>query len=235
MNGSTLLIVAQAVARNIVPLVGILAFHWSAGNVLILYLLDTLLAMTVIIAGLASSLSPPPSDEGIGGRINAEAGYVLSALFFSAFAAVPLGTPIGIMLATSGFSFSEAFHDSSLRGGALVQAVVALWSYFQLYRALRTHTPAQLKLRQRFALVLMRWVVVIMVTYFIIEILPPSEFVLLILVLAYIAGSIFAEIAPDRFLRAMPGGADNLEPDASSMAGPADRRGSRDRDRRGKR
>jgi len=235
MNGMfTPIAIAQAVARNIVPLVGILVFHWSAGNVLILYLLDTLLAMTVIIAGLMSSLAPPPDDEGISGKINAQAGYVLAALFFSAFAAVPLGMPVGIMLATSGFSFREAFNDSSLRGGALVQAIVSLWSYFELYRALPTHSPTQLKLRQRFALVFMRWVVVIMVTYFILDILPPSEPVLLILVVAYIAGSIFAEIAPDRFLRAMPGGEENLEPDASSPARPTDPRTLR-KSRRGKR
>ena len=236
MNGAfNPVAIAQAVARNIVPLFGILVFHWSTGNVLILYLLDTLLSMAVIFAGLMSTFSPPPDDEGVGGWINAEAGYVLAGLLVAAFLAVPLGMPVGIMLAASGFSFREAFNDSSLRGGALVQTVVALWSYIELYRALRTHSPAQLKLRQRFALVFMRWVVVIMATYFILDILPPSEFVLLILVAAYIAGSIVAEVAPDRFLRAMPGGADNLEPDASSMAGPADRRGSRDRDRRGKR
>ena len=236
MDGTfTPIAIAQAIARNVVPLVGVLVFHWSAGNVLILYLLDTLLSMAVIIAGLASSLTPLPDDEGVGGWINAEAGYVLGGLLTAALLAVPLGMPVGIMLAASGFSFREAFNDSSLRGGALLQAVVALWSYIELYRALRTHSPAQLKLRQRFALVFMRWVVVIMVTYFILDILPPSRPVLLILVVAYIAGSIFAEIAPDRFLRAMPGGADNLEPDASSIAGPADRRGSRDTDRRGKR
>jgi Family of unknown function (DUF6498) len=236
MDGAfTPIAIAQAVARNIVPLVGILVFHWSTGNVLLLYLLDTLLSMAVIFAGLMSTFSRPSDNEGVGGWINSEAGYVLMGLFVAAFIAVPLGMPVGIMLAASGFSFREAFNDSSLRGGALLQTVVALWSYIELYRALRTYSPAQLKLRQRFALVLMRWLVVMMVTYFILDILPPSKPVLLLLVVAYIAGSIFAEIAPDRFLRAMPGGADNLEPDASSVAGPADRRGSRNRDRRGKR
>jgi hypothetical protein len=190
--------------------------------------------MAVIIAGLASSFASPPDDEGVGGWINAEAGYVLAGLLVAAFLAVPLGMPVGIMLAASGFSFSEAFNDSSLRGGALVQTVVALWSYIELYRALRTYSPAQLKLRPRFALVFMRWVVVIMVTYFILDILPPSEPVLFILVLAYIAGSIFAEIAPDRFLRAMPGGANNLEPDASSTAQPTKGRGSRNRNGHGR-
>ena len=55
-NGSQLSIspvaIAQVVARNSVPLVGILAFHWSTGNVLLLYLFDTLLAMAVIVAPL---------------------------------------------------------------------------------------------------------------------------------------------------------------------------------------
>ena len=227
--------IVQVVARNCVPLVGILAFHWSTGNVLLLYLLDTLLAMAVIVAGLASSFVPPPDDEGVGGWINAEAGYVLAGLFVAAFLAVPLGMPVGIMLAASGFSFREAFNDSSLRTGALVQMVMALWSYVALYRALRSHSPRQLQLRKRFALVFMRWVVVILVTYFILDILPPSEPVLLILVAAYIAGSVVAEIAPDRFLRAMPGGATNLEPDASAIARPGNRRDSRSRDTRGKR
>jgi Family of unknown function (DUF6498) len=209
-GGFSPLVIAQAVIRNIVPLVGILMFHWSAGNVLLLYLLDTVLSMAVIIAGLASSFSPPPDGEGAGSWINAEAGYVIAGLFTSALLAIPLGAPVGIMLAASDFSFRMAFADSSLRGGALVQAIVALWSYIGLYRALRTYSPAQLRLRSRFALVLMRWVVVIMATYFVLEVLPPSAPVLLLLVVAYVAGSIAAEIAPDRFLRAMPGGEDNL-------------------------
>jgi hypothetical protein len=115
MNGAfNPVVIAQAVARNIVPLVGILVFHWSTGNVLILYLLDTLLSIAVIISGLASSFASPPDDEGVGGWINAEAGYVLAGLLVAAFLAVPLG----IILAASGFSFREAFNDSSLRGGA---------------------------------------------------------------------------------------------------------------------
>jgi len=46
------IVIVQAVARNIVPLVGIFALHWSTGNVLLLYLLDTVLSMAVIFAGL---------------------------------------------------------------------------------------------------------------------------------------------------------------------------------------
>lgn len=222
--------VAQALARNVVPVVGILAFHWSAGNVLVLYLLDTLLAMAVIIAGLASVFAPMNEDSA-GGRMNAQGGYLFLGLIFAAFASIPLGMPVGIMLATTGFSFREAFHDTSLRNGALIQSAMALWSYVSLYRALRTHSPAQLHLRPRFALVFMRWVVVIMVTYVIIEILPSSEFVLLLLVVAYVAASVAAEVAPDRFLLAMPGGASNLAEDATTLSAPKHHASKHDGDR----
>lgn len=103
--------IAQAVARNITPLVGIIFFQWSAGNVLILYLLDTLLSIAAIIAGLAVAFLPPTNADGLAARINTEVGYVAMALFTAAFLAIPLGMPVGIALAVSDFSFRDAFHD----------------------------------------------------------------------------------------------------------------------------
>jgi Family of unknown function (DUF6498) len=44
--------IANIVTRNLVPIGGVLFFHWSAPNLLILYFADTLLAMTVLFAGL---------------------------------------------------------------------------------------------------------------------------------------------------------------------------------------
>jgi hypothetical protein len=148
-------------------------------------------------------------------------------LFTACFFAIPLGAPVGIMLAASDFSFRMALSDPSLRGGALIQAAVALWSYIELYRALRTHSTVELRLRSRFALVFMRWVVVIMVTYFLLEVFPPSEIAMFLLVVAYVGGSIAAEVAPDKFLRSMPGGEDNLREGPEPGENPASTRATR--------
>ena len=219
--------IAQIIARNVVPLVGILAYHWSTGNVLLLYLLDTLLSMAVICAGLASTLAPPSADQGVAHWIKAEASYIAAGLLAAALLGIPLGMPVGMLLAGSDFfSFSDALHDSSLRNGAIIQTVLALWSYVALYRALRTHSPDELRLRRRFTLVFMRWVLVVMASYAVIEILPETllggRVVTLLLVVAYIAGSIAAEIWPDRFLRAMPGGEKNLKEELESTPPSAD-------------
>lgn len=193
--------IAQIVARNITPLVGILFFDWSASNVLLLYFADTMLSMLVIFAGLARSFSPPVAD-GIGMRIKAELTAVFVALFLTAFIAIPLGGPIGIVLAATDFSWRFAFYDHSLRLGILAQCIIALGSYVELYRALATHSPEQLLLKKRFGLVLMRWVAVMAVCY--VGIGFMGEFGVLLLVAAYIGASIVAEIAPDRLLRGTP-------------------------------
>ena len=47
----------NVVVRNAVSIIGALFFHWSAANLLILYFIDTLLAVGVIAAGFLSRLS----------------------------------------------------------------------------------------------------------------------------------------------------------------------------------
>jgi hypothetical protein len=198
--------IAQIVARNIVPLAGILFFHWSAPNVLLLYGFDTVLSMAVIFAGLASTFDKKPHDSAPA-RVKGEIGYIVAALFVALILALPLGMPVGIALATSDFSWRFAFYDHSLRNGALVQAVIALWSYIDLRRALATNTPEQLQLKRRFAFIIARWIAVLIACYFVLDLLG-GDLAVYLLIVVYIGASIFAEVAPDKFLEVMPGGAD---------------------------
>jgi hypothetical protein len=148
-----------------VPLGGILFLDWSAANVLILYLVDTLLAMAVMFAGLMRQFVPPPTDEGWAARANAEVGHVGVALAICAFLAVPLGVPLIFMLMGSDVAWRELLTDPGFRMALVLQAIAAFWSCRDLYRALRTHTPDELRLKRQFALVFLRWMVVIMVSY----------------------------------------------------------------------
>jgi hypothetical protein len=194
--------IAQIIWRNSAPIAGILFFHWSATNVLVLYFLDTILSLGVIFAGLAKSFSPP-KPNGVGAWVKLELTYVFVALLLCVLFAVPLGMPVGLVLGAGGFTFGAAFADHSLRVGVLWQCVIALWSYIGLYRALNTHSPSELRLKQRFGLILMRWVVVLIVCYSGLGFVPENVGVFL-LVVAYVVASIFAEMAPDRFLRGTP-------------------------------
>jgi hypothetical protein len=208
------LAIANAVIRNIVPLGGILFFGWSASNVLVLYFLDTMLAISVMFAGLMRYFMPPPKDDGWAARANAEAGYIATALALAAFFAVPMGMPVIFVLAGSDVTVGSLFADKGFRIGLVLQAIAAFWSCRDLYRALQDHTPEELRLKRHFGLVFLRWVAVLMVTYtgvlFLFGRYAPFAFVL-----AYTIATIVIDVAPDRFLRAMPGG----DEDADSLPG----------------
>lgn len=75
-----------------------------------------------------------------------------------------------------------------------------------------------MKLKRRFALVFLRWIAVLMATYVTLE-FAPGRVAVYLLVAVYIGASIFAEIAPDKFPRSMPGGAEDAEPGGTGTGG----------------
>lgn len=211
MNRPTPIDVAHTIARNLIPLGGILFLGWSADNVLLLYFVDTMLAIAVMFAGLMRYFAPPGNQPGVAARINAEVGYVAVALFLAAFISIPLGMPVYVIFIYGDVELSALFADQAFRGGLVMQAIAAFWSGWGLYRALATHTPEELRLKRRFALVFLRWVAVLMVAFsgFLFVF---GKFASFVLVAVYVVASIMIDVAPDKFLRAMPGGAEDADP-----------------------
>ena len=105
--------------------------------------------------------------------------------------------------------------------GLVMQAIAAVWSCAGLYRALRTHTPDELRLKRQFALVFLRWVVVLMATYTGVVFLF-GRWASLVFVAVYAGASIVIDIAPDKFLRVMPGGAADANLPATPAVKPAE-------------
>jgi len=186
-----------------VPIGGVLFFHWSAPNLLILYFVDTLLAMTVLFAGIMYHLFHTEQHIGLADRINNGAGYVFGALFLTAVIAVPLGMPIAILVfGTGGHSLGAILDDNGFKIGLALQAAASLVSFRELIVALRKYTPDELRLKRRFAILFLRWFCVIALS------LTPivhlfGRFGALLLVVAYAGLTIFTEVNPTRFLAMM--------------------------------
>lgn len=213
------LAIAQVVARNIVPIVGILAFGWSAPMVLALYFVDTMLALGVMLAGVTAHFQRGTVEDTAGARINAAASAPLAAAFICAFIAVPLGMPLVFVGAAGGWEgWRTLLADPAFLAGVAWQAVAAFWSYVGLWRELQHRPPEQLGLKRRFALVFMRWVAVVVVVYSPLVFLGRGLAPLLVLV--YAAASIVVEIAPDRVMRLLPPDADDPKPGATPPSRP---------------
>jgi hypothetical protein len=225
------LVWAQVVARNIVPLCGILFLGWSAASALILYFADTLLSMAVLFAGALRHFAPPVTNDGWAARLNGEVGMIAGGVFCSLAVAVPLGVPLIFMLGGD-VPWRALMKEPSLQAGLVWQLVAAFWSYVGLWRALHHATPEELRLKRRFALVFLRWIALVLVALTGVGMLF-GRYGAIVFVALYAIVSIWSEIAPDRFLRAMPGGAEDADPAPARLAGrPAPER-HRKRARRG--
>jgi hypothetical protein len=130
-------------------------------------------------------------------------------LFLALCMAIPLGLPIMFMLGWR-VDWAALASDRQLHVGLVWQCAAAVWSYVGLYQALRTATPEALRLRQRFTLVFLRWMALVVVAYSPLALLIGGHGAL-VFVAIYIVVSIWAELAPDHFLRVVPGGVEDAE------------------------
>jgi hypothetical protein len=213
MNG-TPLVAAKAVARNIVPLAGIVFLGWNALAVLVLYLVDTILSIAVLFAGVLRKFAPPVENDGWAARMNGEAGMLGGGVFVALVIAVPLGIPL-LFMAGDGSAWRTLLDDPAFRVGVVSQAIAAFWSYVGLWRALRVATVEELGLKRRFNLVMLRWAALVIVAYTGLGMLF-GRFNALFFVALYVVVSVAAEIAPDRLLRVVPGIADEPKPTPQS-------------------
>lgn len=196
--------IAQIVARNLAPVVGIVAFGWSASTVLLLYFADTMFSLGVMFAGLLSWFGRGRVEDQWAARLNAEVGTIAGAAFIIAIIAVPLGMPLLFVGVAAGWEgVASVFSDPALQAGLVWQFAAAVWSYGALWRELHVRSPEELGVKRRFALVFLRWIAVILVVY------SPLLYLFgrygpAVLVAVYAGASIVAEVAPDRLLALFP-------------------------------
>jgi hypothetical protein len=205
-------LIFDVVLRNIVPVCGMLFLGWPPGNLILLYFVDTMLSLCMMIAALMFYFIPVSNEDGAAARLNALAGPFGAAALTTLILAIPLGIPVIFMLADTGFSLMKTLADPGFQAGLAAQFFASLMTFRTLYGLLRTHTPEQIELKKRFGLIFLRWFGLIMITFTGLPQMFGSVGPYL-LVIVYAGLTIWSELLPDRFLKAMPGGADVDKPD----------------------
>jgi len=101
---------AHAISRNVFPLAGVLLLGWDATNVLLLYFVDTVLAIAVIFAGLAGAFLP---DGTAAGRRHFASGAGVIIPVVIVIVAVTLPFVLG-----RNFDWAAAIEDAELRAAS---------------------------------------------------------------------------------------------------------------------
>jgi len=195
--------IASLIARNLVPAAGVSFLGWSAGNLLGLYYLDTILSFAVVVLVVARHVTGL-GKPGVRGRplqgpldwIKASFGSLLAAVLIC----LPLCVPLVWTLAAFDWSISAALVDRSFLTGLALQAGGSIYGGLQAHRDLLARTDDERVLKHRAAFIVARWLVVLAVAFtgFIGFLGPWIGGTLIVLV--YAGATVYFELFPDRAL-----------------------------------
>lgn len=186
------------IARNVIPVVGVLILGWSAINLVLLYFFDTLGGMWALIAALLTQFFGGWTTLPWTRRFTNLLWVLGLSLFLIAFFAIPLGMPVFILLMMQEWDWRAAWTDRGFIFGLV--SIVLLSVIGMLRYALRfQQTPADEKWSRRtFGLLFLRWVAMIALIFLLAGML--LAFTPLVLVISYAALTVVSELYPERFL-----------------------------------
>ena len=224
--------VGGVVARALIPILGVLFLHWSAGNLLIVYFADTLASFFSVSVLAVGRLFGVEEDSGPRWYRRLSTGAQLAgsgAMLAVIIALVPFGFLL-FMLLIEDFEWRFALHDRDLWIGVAAQFCAAVTLLLREYRRIEANANADRLIRARFGLVFVRWVFVCFVFMVSVGILQPQRGGLLaaifsfVLVLAYALATIVMELQPGRLLvwfggRDLAPGAAKAEPASPTAPG----------------
>lgn len=187
-----------AVLRNIIPIIGILFLGWLAQNLIVLYFVDTLGAMWALITALALNFPEAQTATTFFGRARNFATMVFVSGFLVAFMAIPLGMPLYIYLAMVDWNWLTALRDSSFAYGLIFIAVLSFVGMLRQYQYIARVTPDRANVKRDFGILMARWVIVLLLIYFVGFLL--GEWGAYILVIGYAAATFMSEVFPDRLV-----------------------------------
>lgn len=215
------------IARNAIPVVGVLFLGWSAVNLVLLYFFDTLGGMWAIFAALLAQYFGGWTTLPWGTRFTNLLGVLALSLFLIAFFAIPLGVPVLILTQMQSYDVRAALNDTGFIFGLVSIAVLALasmlrhiirlqqtsaddkwihgessyhWSHGESGNQRIRHESGNHWIRHEFGLLFVRWTVMIFLIFTVGALF--LEFAPVLLILAYAVVLVISELYPERFLAA---------------------------------
>jgi hypothetical protein len=185
------------IVRNMIPIVGILFLGWSAQDIIILYFVDTLGGMWALFTALALYFTGNEAPPTLFGRLNSYFAGLLAGAFLVVFMAIPLGMPLWILLQITDWSWQDSVASTDFIYGLLLIGALSLVGMLRHYQHMRQVDNEQSDERHEFGILMTRWVIILIVIYFLGFLIAPIAAYLLVIV--YAGATVASELYPERF------------------------------------
>ncbi len=195
----------QAALRFCVPVVGVLVFNLSAPQLILLYFVDTWLALLVVFSLLMLSFFPVRDwvHGSIFDRFSHVIGIFFAAMFIASFVMVTVAFPL--IYVHHAMPLTEIMQSPTFQNAVFWHIIFSLtafasqgWELAQVSDAIH-QTQIQWQLRRRFFYIFLRWFAVYFLTF-----VPFVQFVgaramSVLYVIAYSAFGFATELFPRKF------------------------------------
>lgn len=195
---------ARLIARNLVPLAGIVFLGWSAPNLLLAYFADTLAAVAAVFMLIGRQMIPLADDATLGERINWYGGMFAVALFITGFIGATLGFFTGILLKMLGMDLTQILVDRTLQVMVALQAATTFTEIVARTPRFADDRTAKREINLRFAFAFVRWIAIIVCTFPVTLLALFSQWLAGFLMVAVYSGmTVLLELDPRRVYRAL--------------------------------
>ncbi|HEY1325368.1 MAG TPA: hypothetical protein VGI14_00415 [Casimicrobiaceae bacterium] len=214
--------ILHVVFRAAIPLAGVLWLDWSAGNLLFVYLADTLASVYVVCVLTCGRLFAIEPVDGPAWWRRSWFGVQLgmTALMPWLVIAVPFAAMMAVVLSMARLDWASALHDRRLWLAVAAQFGGAVMLLLREYRFVLAQRDADWRIKRAFGLAFLRWAIVLVAGWALLA-APRLYGVILVAVASLV--TVALELYPDRVLRAF-GAPDLAEPRAAARV---DTRGRR--------
>jgi hypothetical protein len=197
--------VATLIATHIAPLVGIVGLGWSPTSLLVLYLIDTLLALGAVVLLVMAHVTGNDEGKPLSGWKDWTKALVGLGILGAIFA-FPISLPIFFAVGDDGAGIEALFRDPGFLAAIAVQVAASGYAVVRQHRELKRRSDDDRVLAGRLFFLVARWMVMfVAVVTGAITLLGPAIGGFL-LVAVYAGASIYFELFPERAQRFIRGG-----------------------------
>ena len=201
-TATTPLQIASLIARNLVPVAGVVFLGRSAPDLLVLYFADTvfaiaslLLLVAVYLTGIGNVKRTQPFTGGLQ-WVKVASFSVLGGVLIG----LPFGVPLYLLLDDFRWSPVAAFANQSFVYGLAMQAFISAMECVAAYRALAGRNDINALLKRRTGFVFARWIVVLIAAMTGLPGAVGPTIGAIVVLLVYAGATVYFELFPDRAL-----------------------------------